>query len=135
MMNSQSDAKTVLITGASTGFGKLAALTIARSGHEVYASMRDTEGRNREPAGELNQIASGERLVLRVVELDVTVNDAVQSLVKRILADSGRLDVLVNNAGHMAIGITEAFTEEQSRQQMEVNFFSPVRLCRLCYRT
>src|ERR1700738_230377 len=107
------DAKSVLITGASTGFGKLAALTIARSGHEVYASMRDIEDRNREPARELNQIATDEGLFLRVLELDVTVNDSVQVAVKRILADSGRLDVLVNNAGHMAIGITEAFTEEQ----------------------
>ncbi|MDQ6708368.1 MAG: SDR family oxidoreductase [Acidobacteriota bacterium] len=130
MTSNPSDVRTVLITGASTGFGKLAALTIARSGHEVYASMRDTAGRNREPAGELNQIARDEGLRLRVVELDVTVNDSVQAAVKRILADSGRLDVLVNNAGHMAIGITEAFTEEQSRQQMEVNFFGPVRLCR-----
>lgn len=125
-----SDLRSVLITGASTGFGKLAALTIARSGHNVYASMRDTGTRNRASAEELNRIANDEGLALRVVELDVTVDGSVQSAVKRILADCGHLDVLVNNAGHMAIGITEAFTEEQSRQQMEVNFFGPVRLCR-----
>jgi NAD(P)-dependent dehydrogenase (short-subunit alcohol dehydrogenase family) len=92
-----------LTTGASTGFGKLAALTIARRGHDVYASMRDMLDRNREPVGELNRIASDEGLALRVVELDVTLNDSVESAVNQVLADSGRLDVLVNNAGHMAI--------------------------------
>ena len=85
-MTNQSDGKTVLITGGSTGFGKLAALSAARNGHEVYASMRDTSGRNREAAAELNHIASDEGLLLRVVDLDVTLNDSVQAAVKQVLA-------------------------------------------------
>src|SRR5437764_945434 len=104
---------TVLITGGSTGFGRLAALTTARSGHRVYASMRDTAGRNRDASAELQRIAQQEGLALFVLELDVTANDSVDSAVARIVAESGQIDVLVNNAGHMAIGITEAFTEEQ----------------------
>jgi len=129
-MAKRSDSSTVLITGSSTGFGRMAALTIARNGHQVYASMRDSGGRNRGAAEDLKSIAQQEGLALTVPDLDVTANDSIDSAVERIVAESGRIDVLVNNAGHMAIGITEAFTEEQFRQQMEVNFFGPVRLCR-----
>lgn len=129
-MSNQNTPKCVLITGTSTGFGKLAALTIARAGHEVYAGMRDAGGKNREARDELHDVASRECLALHVVDLDVTSARSVDAAVARVLADIGRLDVLVNNAGHMSIGIAEAFTEEQVRQQMEVNFFAPVQLCR-----
>jgi NAD(P)-dependent dehydrogenase (short-subunit alcohol dehydrogenase family) len=84
-----------------------------------YASLK-----NREPADALKSKGA------RVVELDVTDTVSVNQAVKTILAEAGRLDVLVNNAGHMAIGIAEAFTESQVEAQMDVNFMGPVRLCR-----
>jgi NAD(P)-dependent dehydrogenase (short-subunit alcohol dehydrogenase family) len=129
-MSDQNTPKCVLITGTSTGFGKLAALTVARAGHQVYAGMRGAAGKNREAGDELLEVANRERLGLHLVDLDVTSTPSVDAAIARVLSDVGRLDVLVNNAGHMSIGIAEAFTEAQVREQMEVNFFAPVQLCR-----
>lgn len=129
-MSAENTRECVLITGTSTGIGKLAAMTIARAGHVVYAGMRDAGGKNRNAGDELSGVAKRESLALHVIDLEVTSASSVSAAVARVLAEAGRLDVLVNNAGHMSIGIAEAFEEEQVRQQMEVNFFAPVQLCR-----
>ena len=123
-------SKSVLITGASTGFGKLAAVAVARAGHRVYAGIRDQDGKNREASQELRALAGREDLHIRLVDLDVTSPLSLDKAVEHVLTDAGRIDVLVNNAGHMSIGIAEGFTEEQVRRQMEVNFFGPVHLSR-----
>jgi len=123
------EKKSVLITGTSTGLGNLAALTLARHGHRVYATMRDTEGKNRAAREGLQAIARDENLPLTVLELDVTAPDCTERM-EQILDTISPLDVLVNNAGFMSIGIAEAYTEDQVRQQMELNFFAPVRLTR-----
>jgi NAD(P)-dependent dehydrogenase (short-subunit alcohol dehydrogenase family) len=114
----------ILITGTSSGIGRLAAETLARAGHSVYASMRDMAFRNREAAETLAKIP------VRVIDLDVTQTESVNHAVQTVIQEAGRLDVLVNNAGHMSIGIAEAFTEAQVQQQMDVNFLGPVRTCR-----
>lgn len=118
------NAQVVLITGTSSGIGRLTAETLARSGYSVYASMRDTASRNREAAEALTNIP------IRVIDLDVTQTESVSHAVQTVIQEAGRLDVLVNNAGHMSIGIAEAFNEDQIQQQMAVNFFGPVRTCR-----
>lgn len=124
------ESQVVLITGTSSGIGRLAAETVARAGHTVYASMRETASRNREMAESLAKLAAAESLQLRVIDLDVTQTESVNEAVHTVLQEAGRLDVVVNNAGHMAIGITEAFSEAQAEEQMNVNFLGPVRLCR-----
>jgi NAD(P)-dependent dehydrogenase (short-subunit alcohol dehydrogenase family) len=121
---SNPNEQVVLITGTSSGIGRLAAETLARAGHSVYASMRDPTSRNRDAAEAMAKLPA------RVIELDVTRAESVSQAVETVIREAGRLDVLVNNAGHMSIGIAEAFTEEQVQQQMDVNFVGPVRLCR-----
>jgi NAD(P)-dependent dehydrogenase (short-subunit alcohol dehydrogenase family) len=120
--------KTILITGTSTGIGWLTAITCARFGHLVYASMRERSGRNATAAAELEDVAKRENIILEVIDLEVTSQGSVDVALKKIEADGHSLDVLVNNAGHMSIGIAEAFTEEQIRRQFEVNTFAPIRL-------
>jgi NAD(P)-dependent dehydrogenase (short-subunit alcohol dehydrogenase family) len=118
------NSQVILITGTSSGIGRLAAETLGRAGHTVFASMRESESRNREAAEALAKIP------IRVIDLDVTRTESVADAVETVMKEAGRLDVLVNNAGHMSIGIAEAFTEEQIQQQMDVNFLGPVRMCR-----
>lgn len=120
----------VLITGASTGLGRLTAETLARAGHTVYAAMRDLTTRNASPAQELQQVAKNENLSLRTLEMDVCDTDSVQRAVDHVLHSSPRLDVVINNAGLMSIGLAEAFTEEQVRYQMDVNFMGTFRVSR-----
>ncbi len=114
----------ILITGTSSGIGRLAAETLARAGHSVYASMRNSPDGNREAAETLAKTP------VRVIDLDVAQTESVTHAVQTVIDEAGRLDVLVNNAGHMSIGIAEAFTEAQVQQQMDVNFLGPVRTCR-----
>ena len=103
----------------------------ARAGHTVYASMRATASKKpQKQPSRWPKRQPRESLRLRIIDLDVTRTESVNDAVRIVLQEAGRLDVLVNNAGHMAIGITEAFSEAQAEEQMNVNFLGPVRLCR-----
>lgn len=123
-------SKTVLITGSSTGFGRMTAESLARRGHTVYASMRDTKGRNREIAEELERMADADALDLRVTEMDVTNADSVTRCVQTVLAESGRLDTVVNNAGIAALGPVEAFTTEEVERIYSTNLMGVIRVNR-----
>ncbi|SEM40613.1 NADP-dependent 3-hydroxy acid dehydrogenase YdfG [Pseudomonas sp. NFPP07] len=120
----------ILITGASSGFGALTARALADAGHIVYASMRETLGRNAPQVAEVRRYADEHRVDLRSVELDVASSASVEAGVARIVADCGRLDVIIHNAGHMAFGPAEAFTAEQFAQLYDINVLSTQRVNR-----
>ncbi len=120
----------VLITGASTGFGRAAAETLARRGYTVFATMRDPAGRNASHREDLQSLARREGLPLSVVDLDVTQDASVTQAVERILNRAGRIDVVINNAGIGALGLTEAYTVEQFQELFGVNLFGVVRVNR-----
>ena len=118
-------SKIVLITGASSGFGRDTAETLAAAGHIVFAGVRDVASRNAGVAADLRAKS------LEVVELDVTSDASVDTAVASVLARSGgRLDVVVNNAGLASAGVSEAFTPEQLRALFEVNVFGVQRVLR-----
>lgn len=117
-------SRTILITGASSGFGRDTAETLARAGHRVFASMRGVTGRNRPHAEALR--AKG----IDVVEIDVTDDAVVEQGVASVLALAGRLDVLVNNAGIGSAGVSEAFTTDQLRTHFDVNVLGVQRTLR-----
>ncbi|GGF73357.1 short-chain dehydrogenase/reductase [Azorhizobium oxalatiphilum] len=120
----------VLVTGASSGFGRLTAEALARAGHTVYASMRDIAGRNAANAEAMAKLTQETGIDLRTVELDVQSQPSVDSAVADVIAQSGRIDVLVHNAGHMVFGPAEAFTPEQYAQLYDVNVLSTQRVNR-----
>jgi NAD(P)-dependent dehydrogenase (short-subunit alcohol dehydrogenase family) len=117
-------SKVILITGASTGFGRDTAETLARAGHAVFASMRDIEGKNREHANALAMQG------VQVVELDVSQDESVDAAVAQVLAKAGRMDVLVNNAGVASAGVTEAFTPDQAKVVFNTNVVGVFRTSR-----
>src|SRR5437879_6038351 len=94
-MNSK---QVVLITGSSTGFGRLFAETLARKGHTVFATMRDAGGRNAKNASEIRTLAEKESLPIHVLELDVTDDASVGRAVDAAVAQADRLDVAINDA-------------------------------------
>lgn len=119
--------KIILVTGSSSGFGRLTAEALGRAGHTVYASMRDVTGRNAKNAAELSAIAGSD---LRPIELDVQSEPSVNAAVEKIITESGQIDVIVHNAGHMMFGPAEAFTPEQFAQQYDVNVLGTQRVNR-----
>jgi len=123
-------SKIILITGASSGFGRLTAEALAKAGHTVYASMRETAGRNAPEAAKIVTFAKENGVDLRTVELDVLSQDSVDAAVSKVIGESGRIDVLVHNAGHMVFGPAEAFTPEQLAQLYDVNVLSTQRVNR-----
>lgn len=120
----------VIITGASSGFGALAARALADAGHTVYASMRETEGRNAPQVAAAKQYASEHRVDLRTVELDVASEASCEAGIAHVIDACGRLDVVIHNAGHMSFGPAEAFTPEQFAQLYDVNVLSTQRVNR-----
>src|SRR6187200_2267712 len=124
LLRRPSMSKTILITGASHGFGRDTAETLFRAGHTVYASMRGAQGKNREAAEALRKLG------IKTVELDVSDDASVEAGVKNVLAEAGKIDVLVNNAGITSVGVTEAFTAEQAKVIFDTNVIGLLRVTR-----
>lgn len=120
----------VVITGSSTGFGRLIAETLARHNHTVFATMRDPAGRNAKNASEIRDLARRESLSLHILELDVTNDDSVEQAVRSAIDQAGRIDVAINNAGYGLSGLAEAVTTEQAQKIMDTNFLGSVRVNR-----
>jgi NAD(P)-dependent dehydrogenase (short-subunit alcohol dehydrogenase family) len=120
----------VLISGCSSGIGKLAAESAMRAGHHVYATMRDASGRNKSSKQELEKLPQEKQGSIRVLEMDVRNADSVKQAVETVVKERQSIDVVVNNAGIMSIGIAEGFTEEQFLDAMEVNFMGALRVSR-----
>lgn len=116
--------KTILITGASTGFGRDTAETLARAGHNVFASMRDPQGKNCKNAEALRQRN------IDVIELDVTSDESVERGVNEVMARTKRIDVLINNAGIASAGVSEAFTPDQAKVILNTNVVGLFRMIR-----
>ena len=118
--------KIILITGTNSGFGWLTANSVAALGHKVYATMRDTEGKNADKAKAL-------ALVENITVLDVSLTDetSVKNAIDTIIAKEGTIDVLVNNAGIAMFGVAESYTTEDVQQMFDVNAIAPWRLMKL----
>ena len=120
----------IIITGASSGFGALAARALARAGHTVYASMRETAGRNAPQVAEAQKYAAKHNVDLRTIDLDVASEASADAAIEAIVTAHGRLDVVIHNAGHMVFGPAEAFTPEQFAELYDVNVLSTQRVNR-----
>src|SRR5580698_5486526 len=122
--------KTIVVTGASSGFGRLASNELALAGHTVYASMRETTGRNKPQVADVARYAEQNGVDLRAIELDVASQVSVDAAIAGIVDENRRLDVVVHNAGHMVYGPAEAFTPEQLAELYDTNVLSTQRVNR-----
>jgi NAD(P)-dependent dehydrogenase (short-subunit alcohol dehydrogenase family) len=112
----------ILVTGTSKGIGLITALTLARAGHTVYATMRSPAR-----APELARQTSQERLPITITAMDVDSDDSVNTAMASIYQSAGTIDVLVNNAGIERSGSIEELPMEDFRATMETNYFGAVR--------
>ena len=130
MSSKTTPSNVILVTGASSGFGRLTAEALARAGHTVDASMRAVAGRNANNAAGMAETSARDGIDLRAIELDVQSEPSANAAVEKIVAESGRIDVIVHNAGHMMFGPAESFTPEQFAQQYDVNVLGTQRVNR-----
>ena len=121
---------TVLITGASSGFGAMTVRELADAGHTVFAGMRDVGGHNAKAAAAATAYGAENGVDVRTVELDVSDQGSVDRGVAGVLSAAAQLDVVVHNAGHMVLGPTESFTPEDLAHVYDVNVLSTQRVNR-----
>ncbi|WP_421944272.1 SDR family oxidoreductase [Pedobacter sp.] len=114
--------KVILITGTNSGFGWLTVQSVAALGHKVYATMRDTKGRNAEKANALSALEN-----VTVLDVNLTDDDSVKQAVDSVIAKEGTVDVLVNNAGFSLNGVAESFTTADVQSIFDINVFAPWR--------
>lgn len=122
-------ANTILITGASRGIGLLTAKSLASRGHTVYAGMRDVSERNKGAAVDLVAFSDSSEGRIVPIELDVADESSCSAAVATIEAEAP-IDVLINNAGVMPVGLTEAFTIQQAQDLFDVNVYGIMRMSR-----
>ncbi len=113
--------KTILVTGASSGFGAITVRALADAGHAVYAGIRDISGHNQQAVADAVGYAKTRRAQLRIVELDVSDQPSVEVAIEHIVAEADQIDVVVHNPGHMVLGPLEAFTPEQLTELYDTN--------------
>ncbi|KAI8629345.1 hypothetical protein F5Y19DRAFT_78760 [Xylariaceae sp. FL1651] len=117
-----------LITGASTGFGALAARALAKEGHTIFAGMYSHDSNTSKFEEDAAAFAHTNNVDLRTVPLDLLSQESVDAAAKHVLDAAGRIDVLVHNAGHMNYGPAESFTAEQYLRLYDVNVVGSQRL-------
>ena len=122
-MDAERGTQTVLITGATDGLGKAAALLLAENGYRVFAA-----GRSAEKRAQLDTLANEKKLPLETLEMDVCDDGSVQQAVNLVYQKAGTIDVLINNAGLAYVATVEDMTMEDWRRQFETNFFGVVRV-------
>lgn len=122
--------KVIVITGAATGFGRLAAETLADAGHIVYATMRGMSGKNADAAKDIAVKAKEKSWELYSLELDVLSEESCKKAAEQVIQNQQRIDVVINNAGMLVIGVTEAFTPEQLLRVFDTNAVSWLRVNR-----
>ncbi|MEI6252080.1 MAG: SDR family NAD(P)-dependent oxidoreductase [Mycobacteriaceae bacterium] len=110
--------KTVLVTGASSGIGRATAGLLAQRGYRVFGTARAPEHTPSIPEG------------VELLPLDVTLDDSVEACVDAVVERTGRIDVLVNNAGYALVGSIEETTVKEAQAIFETNFFGAVRMTR-----
>jgi NAD(P)-dependent dehydrogenase (short-subunit alcohol dehydrogenase family) len=115
--------KVALVTGSSRGIGFVTSITLARNGFLTYASMR-----NLDKEKEIRLVVDKEKIPLKTIQLDVTDSNSVDNAIKSIMDQSGRIDVLVNNAGYGLVGAFEELSMEEIKQQYETNLFGVIRV-------
>jgi len=128
-----SSPKTVLITGASRGIGFLTTKLLAERGHTVFAAMRDLHGKNAKVAESLVAFAGANALDIRPIDMDVTDDISVNAAIEAIETVTA-LDVVINNAGVMPVGVTEAYTPDDMMACLDVNVIGVARVCRAALR-
>jgi NAD(P)-dependent dehydrogenase (short-subunit alcohol dehydrogenase family) len=109
-------ARVVLVTGASSGFGQAIAAALAGAGHQVFGTLRAPP--------------SGRALGFPTLPLDVTQDESVDACVREVIRLAGRIDAVVNNAGMGIAGAIEDTTVAEAKAQFETNFFGLHRVCR-----
>ncbi len=124
-MSDSGAKKSVLITGATDGLGKAAALLLARRGYRLFAAGRSSEKR-----AQLDAMAREKKLPLESIALEVCDDNSVEEAVRAVLGKAGAIDVLVNNAGVNYTASVEDLTMEDWRAQFETNFFGVLRVTR-----
>ncbi|MGW6503842.1 oxidoreductase [Nonomuraea angiospora] len=112
--------KVALVTGASSGIGEATALKLHEAGYIVYGAARRVQ--------RMRHLAESG---IRVLAMDVTADSSMQAGVEKIIAETGRIDVLVNNAGYGSYGALEDVPMDEARDQFEVNVFGAARLTQL----
>ena len=124
--------KIALITGASSGFGLLTSVELAKAGFRVVATMRDP-GRRAQLDQAATSVGVADKIDVR--SLDVTRFPDIAAVVDTVVRDYGRIDVLVNNAGFVMAGFAEDIKLEELRQQFETNFFGAVAVSKAALPT
>lgn len=122
--------KVIVVTGAGSGIGRAVAEALAIAGHIVYASMRSLKERNQERVEQMSRFAAEKKIDLRALELDVLSEESIRAAFDQVLQEAGRLDVVVNNAGMLMVGIAEAFTPAQMAVILDTNAISWLRVNR-----
>lgn len=117
------DKKTVLVTGCSSGIGYATCFVFARNNFATYGSVRDLSKAER-----IQEITNREKLPLKIIRLDVNEDESIRIAIQKIISDSGRIDILINNAGYGMFGPIEEISIEEIKEQFETNFFGTIRL-------
>ncbi len=119
MKNKNTSAnKVAIVTGSAAGIGYEIAIHLAKNGFRTYASMR-----NLQKANGITEMAKNENLPLSLIQLDVTDDISITKAIDKVINESGRIDVLVNNAGYGLIGSIEDMSVEELKAQYETNVF------------